>query len=214
MVTADGLVGAVLDSTAPAGRVVAIRTAGSGGEHPSVARLERGPLDVVVVVRGLPIDELPAGTRLRIGSTAVVELATQSATRGPTNPAVWRPGVVEVGSSSVVAAAVLETGPVGPGDAVSIEAVSIPLTDVLDLHSFRPEETQQVVTAYLDEARRAGLGEVRIIHGRGRGVQRAAIRRVLSETDGVDDFADAPPARGGWGATVVRLRPVEDIPAQ
>ena len=106
---------------------------------------------------------------------------------------------------------VLEPGSVAAGDEVSIEAVSVPLTDVLDLHSFRPNETQQVVTAYLDEARRAGLCEVRIIHGRGRGVQRAAIRRVLAETAGVADFSDAPPGRGGWGATVVRLRPVEGV---
>jgi len=106
---------------------------------------------------------------------------------------------------------VLEPGPVAAGDEVSIDAVSVPLTDVLDLHSFRPDETQQVVTAYLDEARRAGFGEVRIIHGRGRGVQRAAIRRVLAQTAGVADFSDAPPARGGWGATVVRLHPAEDV---
>jgi dsDNA-specific endonuclease/ATPase MutS2 len=52
---------------------------------------------------------------------------------------------------------------------------------------------------------------VRIIHGRGRGVQRAAIRRVLAETAGVADFSDAPAARGGWGATVVRLHPAEDV---
>ena len=102
-------------------------------------------------------------------------------------------------------ATVLEAGLVEPGDEVSIEAVSVPLTDVLDLHSFRPGETQKVVTAYLDEARRAGFGEVRIIHGRGRGVQRTAIHRVLAGTPGVAAFADAPPARGGWGATVVRL---------
>jgi DNA-nicking Smr family endonuclease len=92
--------------------------------------------------------------------------------------------------------------------------VSIPLTDVLDLHSFRPEETQQVVTTYLAEARRCRLREVRIIHGRGRGVQRAAIRRVLADAPGVAEFTDAPPSRGGWGATIVRLCPVEDVPAE
>ncbi len=215
MVTADGIVGAVQDSTAPAGRVVAIQTAGSGAEHAGAARLERGSLQVLLVVRDLPIDELPAGTRLRVGATAVVEVATGSSSHGAVKPqTTWEPGVLEAGSSSVVAAIVLESGPVAPGDEVSIETVSVPLTDVLDLHSFRPGETQQVVTAYLDEARRAGLAEVRIIHGRGVGVQRAAIRQVLARTAGVADFTDAPPARGGWGATVVRLHPVEDVPAE
>jgi hypothetical protein len=212
MVQVDGIVEPVQDSAAPAGRVVAIRTAGSGAERAGPARLERGPLDVVLVVQGLPVDEFPAGTRLRLGARAVVELAAESPGARATSRAIaWEPGVVEVEGSGVVRGMVLEAGPVAAGDEVSIEAVSVPLTDVLDLHSFRPEETQQVVTAYLDEARRAGLGEVRIIHGRGRGVQRAAIRQMLAKTAGVADFSDAPPARGGWGATVVRLHPAEDV---
>jgi hypothetical protein len=203
----------VQDSTAPAGRVVAIRPAGGGTRHAAGARLERGGLDVALIIRGVPIEELPAGTRLRLGTTAVVELAPS--TREPTKTrTAWEPGVLEAGRDIVVAAAVLESGPVSPGDEVSIEAVTVPLTDVLDLHSFRPEESRQVVTAYLDEARRAGLGEVRIIHGRGRGVQRATIRRVLAEATGVAEFTDAPPARGGWGATVVRLHPIQGTPAQ
>ena len=103
--------------------------------------------------------------------------------------------------------------PSGLGDGVALEAVAVPLTDVLDLHSFRPEETSRVVSEYLDEARRAGVGEVRIIHGRGRGVQRAIIRRLLAEAPGVAGFADAPPTRGGWGATVVRLRRAEGAPS-
>ena len=70
-----------------------------------------------------------------------------------------------------------------------------------------------MVSEYLDEARRAGVGEVRIVHGRGRGVQRAIIRRLLAEAPGVAGFADAPPTRGGWGATVVRLRRAEDAPS-
>jgi dsDNA-specific endonuclease/ATPase MutS2 len=68
------------------------------------------------------------------------------------------------------------------------------------------------VAAYLLEARQAGLGEVRIVHGRGRGVQRAAIRHALAGAPGVAGFADAPPARGGWGATIVRLLPLERGP--
>ena len=215
MVTADGIVEAVQAPTAPAGRVVAVRTAGGSTEHTAAASLDCGPLTVLLVIQGLPIDELPVGTRLRLGTTALIELTTTtSGDRAGIDPDVWKPGLLEAGTGSVTAASVREVGSVGPGDEVWIEAVSVPLTDVLDLHSFRPEETQQVVTAYLDEARRARLGEVRIIHGRGRGVQRAAIRRVLADAPEVAEFSDAPPTRGGWGATIVRLRPVEDVPAE
>jgi DNA-nicking Smr family endonuclease len=73
---------------------------------------------------------------------------------------------------------------------------------------------QRVVTEYLGEARRAGLGEVRIVHGRGAGVQRAIVRRLLADAPGVAGFTDAPPTRGGWGATVVRLRRTEDAPSE
>ena len=70
-----------------------------------------------------------------------------------------------------------------------------------------------MVSEYLDEALRAGVSEVRIIHGRGQGVQRAIIRRLLAEAPGVAEFADAPPTRGGWGATVVYLRRAEGAPS-
>jgi DNA-nicking Smr family endonuclease len=108
---------------------------------------------------------------------------------------------------------VLEGGSVAPGDHVALEAVALPLMEVLDLHSFRPEDTQKVVIEYLDEARRAGLDEVRIVHGRGQGVQRAIVRGLLRDAPGVAGFADAPPTRGGWGATVVRLRRTGDAPS-
>jgi DNA-nicking Smr family endonuclease len=63
-----------------------------------------------------------------------------------------------------------------------------------------------VVSEYLDECRRRGLREVRLAHGRGRGVQRAEVRRLLAARDDVLEFGDADPRFGGWGATVVRLR--------
>jgi dsDNA-specific endonuclease/ATPase MutS2 len=59
---------------------------------------------------------------------------------------------------------------------------------------------------YLDAARDAGLSEVRLIHGKGTGAQRAAIRRMLSERADILEFSDATPDRGGYGATIVRLR--------
>jgi hypothetical protein len=198
------------------GRVVAVRAAGQGGgEGAGPWRLERGRVTVSIVIEGLPVGDLPAGARLRIGETAVVALGAPEAGGSPRSLRTADPpaGVLEAGETAVVPAAVLEPGLVEPGDGVRLEAVALPLTDVLDLHSFRPEETQKVVTEYLDGARRAGLDEVRIVHGRGRGVQRALVRRVLSGAPGVAGFTEAPPARGGWGATVVRLRRTGDAPS-
>ncbi len=86
------------------------------------------------------------------------------------------------------------------------EPVEIPITDVLDLHSFAPRDTKAAVEAYLEEARNKGLIALRIIHGRGIGVQRETVRKVLSRTPWVIDFRDAPAEAGGWGATVVTLR--------
>lgn len=59
---------------------------------------------------------------------------------------------------------------------------------------------------YLAEAHARGFREVRLIHGRGRGVQRSAVRSALERHPLVEGFADAPPERGGWGATIVRLK--------
>jgi DNA-nicking Smr family endonuclease len=87
------------------------------------------------------------------------------------------------------------------------EPIRIPIEDSLDLHGFAPREVRAVVGAYLDAAREAGFGEVRLIHGRGRGVQRRSIQALLSRDPRVASFADAPPGRGGFGATLVWLRP-------
>ena len=155
-----------------------------------------------LVVEGLPIGDLPRGARLRVGATALLELHGSRGSAAATDA----PGLVEGGETDLIAADVVEGGVVAPDDPVTLEAVTVPLTDMLDLHSFRPEEIPKVVAEYLDEALRAGFREVRLVHGRGHGVQRAAVRRVLAETPGVTEFVNAPPTRGGWGATVVRLR--------
>ena len=84
--------------------------------------------------------------------------------------------------------------------------LSIPIEDALDLHAFAPRDVVSVVTEYLDAAAARGFREVRLIHGRGIGTQRQIVRSVLSRHPRVVDFIDAPPERGGWGATVVRLR--------
>lgn len=86
------------------------------------------------------------------------------------------------------------------------ELLRIPITDVFDLHSVQPKEVEAVVAAYLEEARSMGLKNLRIIHGRGIGVQRRIVRAVLARTPFVASYADAPPEAGGWGATIVSLR--------
>ncbi|MDX1642902.1 MAG: Smr/MutS family protein [Thermoanaerobaculia bacterium] len=99
-----------------------------------------------------------------------------------------------------------EPGAVREGAAAEDDLVVLPITDVLDLHSFPPSEVRDVVTEYLDEAHRHGLDELRIIHGRGIGVQRRSIRALLERHPRVVSFGDAPAEAGGWGATLVRLR--------
>lgn len=86
------------------------------------------------------------------------------------------------------------------------DAIHVPIEDALDLHSFGPRDVASVVEEYLKAAHERGFREVRIIHGRGIGVQRSIVRAVLSRHLLVVSFADAPPERGGWGATLVRLR--------
>lgn len=86
------------------------------------------------------------------------------------------------------------------------EPIRIPISDVFDLHSVPPRDVKAVVEAYLEEANRLGFKALRIIHGRGIGVQREIVRAVLARTPFVLWYADAPAEAGGWGATVVTLR--------
>lgn len=86
------------------------------------------------------------------------------------------------------------------------EPVILPIEDSLDLHAFAPREVRSVVEEYLDQAAARGFREVRLVHGKGIGTQRAIVRSVLARHPAVAEFFDGPPERGGWGATVVRLR--------
>jgi hypothetical protein len=86
------------------------------------------------------------------------------------------------------------------------QVVAIPIEDALDLHSFAPRDVAGVVTDYLEECAQRGLHEVRLIHGRGSGAQRALVQSLLRRLPLVAGFEDAPPERGGWGATIVFLR--------
>ena len=86
------------------------------------------------------------------------------------------------------------------------DPVNLPIEDSLDLHPFAPKDVRPVVEEYLKEAAARGFSEVRLIHGRGVGVQRASVQGLLAGHPLVERFFDAPPERGGWGATVVVLK--------
>ena len=97
-------------------------------------------------------------------------------------------------------------------EACSDEPIRIPITDVLDLHSVPPRDVVGVVEAWLEEAKLLGFVALRIVHGRGIGVQREAVRRILERDPDVIHFGDAPLEAGGWGATVVTLRARVTLP--
>jgi len=93
-----------------------------------------------------------------------------------------------------------------PDESFNTEPVAIEFCDVIDLHSIPPGQVRAVVEDYIEEAHRRGVRWVRIIHGKGMGVQREIVRSVLSQSEFVIDYCDAPPEAGGWGATLVTLR--------
>lgn len=85
------------------------------------------------------------------------------------------------------------------------DPVDIEITDVFDLHTIQPREVKAVIEEYLFQAREKGFRSVRIIHGKGIGVQREVVRSILDRTSFVESFTDAPPEAGGWGATIAHL---------
>lgn len=86
------------------------------------------------------------------------------------------------------------------------ETVVLALSDVLDLHSFPPRQVADLVREYLDAAYGSGFRHVRIIHGKGKGVQREIVRKILAADPRVISFGDPPGEAGGWGATWVEMR--------
>lgn len=92
------------------------------------------------------------------------------------------------------------------------EPVEIEITDVFDLHTIPPRDVQRVVEEYLQIAQEKGFRSVRIIHGKGIGVQREMVRSILARTSFVTDWIDAPPNAGGLGATIVHLATRTVIP--
>jgi DNA-nicking Smr family endonuclease len=83
----------------------------------------------------------------------------------------------------------------------------IPIEGTLDLHTFLPREVKPLVLDYLEACRARGIREVRIVHGKGTGALRETVHAALREAAHVEDFHLAGEGSGGWGATIVRLRP-------
>jgi DNA-nicking Smr family endonuclease len=98
------------------------------------------------------------------------------------------------------------TSPESIPDQDNDSPVAVPIEDSLDLHAFAPRDMAAVVRDYLEECARRGIAEVRLIHGRGAGTQRSIVRALLARHPLVAHYHDAPPDRGGWGATVVHLQ--------
>lgn len=89
------------------------------------------------------------------------------------------------------------------------EAQVLEIGDVLDLHTFPPREVKALVRDYLDLAHEKGIRKLRIIHGKGKGVQRRMVRSILDDDPRVSSYGDPPGHQGGWGATWVELVGIE-----
>lgn len=85
------------------------------------------------------------------------------------------------------------------------QPVDYPIDGTLDLHQFSPKETKEVVLAYIDECLDRKITQLRIVHGKGIGVQREIVRSLLEQHPAVDSFWSES-VGGGWGATMVNLR--------
>lgn len=88
-----------------------------------------------------------------------------------------------------------------------IEPLAIPITGELDLHTFRPAEVTRLLDDYLAVCRQRGIHRVRVVHGKGTGTLRATVQAHLRRSPGVAAFAQADESSGGWGATIVTLKP-------
>ena len=86
-----------------------------------------------------------------------------------------------------------------------MKPVKLAIEDVLDLHTFRPKDIPDLLNDYFTECIKAGIYSVRIIHGKGKGIQKRRVREILERSSMVTAFMDAPPEAGGWGATLVEL---------
>jgi DNA-nicking Smr family endonuclease len=87
-----------------------------------------------------------------------------------------------------------------------MEPIKMPITDIIDLHTFQPKEVPDLLDDYFSECIDAGIFSVRIIHGKGHGILKKRVHAILQKHSLVESFTVAPPEAGGWGATIVKLR--------
>lgn len=85
--------------------------------------------------------------------------------------------------------------------------IEYPLDGILDLHTFRPKEIKDLIPEYLSACRERGIFQVRIIHGKGCGALRRTVQAILQKSPGIISFQSAGEEAGGWGATLVTLKP-------
>ncbi|HJP29164.1 MAG: Smr/MutS family protein [Candidatus Latescibacteria bacterium] len=89
------------------------------------------------------------------------------------------------------------------------DAVEIPIDGTLDLHTFHPRDAKQLVPDYLQECRVRGILQVRVVHGKGTGALRRTVHAVLDRLEYVESYSPGGMGGGGWGATLVQLRPTD-----
>ncbi|MFC1828159.1 Smr/MutS family protein [Thermodesulfobacteriota bacterium] len=87
-----------------------------------------------------------------------------------------------------------------------MKPVHVPISDILDLHNFKPKEIPDLLNDYFAECIRAGIFSVRIVHGKGKGILKNRVQGLLIKNPKVESFVNAPPDAGGWGATLVQLK--------
>ncbi|MFC1815418.1 Smr/MutS family protein [Thermodesulfobacteriota bacterium] len=87
-----------------------------------------------------------------------------------------------------------------------MKPVKIPINDMLDLHTFRPQEISDLLDDYFSACGEAGIFSIRIIHGRGKGILKKRVQSILGHHPQVVSYKTAPPEAGGWGATLVELK--------
>ena len=87
-----------------------------------------------------------------------------------------------------------------------MQPVTLPIEDILDLHTFNPKDLPDLLVDYFEACIDAGIYSVRIVHGKGRGILKKRVQGLLKKNLMVKSFQDAPPAAGGWGATLVELK--------
>ncbi len=92
-----------------------------------------------------------------------------------------------------------------------MQPVKIDIEDVLDLHTFKPRDVPDLLEDYIFECIKAGIFSIRIIHGKGKGVQKKRVQKLLKINPKVKSFQDAPPEAGGWGATIVELKKISKL---